>query len=154
VERLTGVNKLPELPNIVTRRLAERGPRPGTSHPDADLLTAFVEQTLPERDRGAVLGHLADCASCREIVALSQPAEAETGTLAIPKPTRSAGFSILRWGALAACAVLAVSVAVLHNRQTGEAAVGGEEPSFGGGVGAEVGAFGFRQGRLWESERG
>jgi len=123
VERLTGVNKLPELPNIVTRRLAERGPRPGTSHPDADLLTAFVEQTLPERDRGAVLGHLADCASCREIVALSQPAEAETGTLAIPKPTRSAGFSILRWGALAACAVLAVSVAVLHNRQTGEAAL-------------------------------
>jgi hypothetical protein len=111
---------LPELPNIVTRRLAERELRPGASHPDADLLNAFVEQALSERDRGAVLGHLADCASCREIVALAQPVVAETGTVVFPQPAHS-GLFFLRWGALAVCAVLAVSVAVLYKRGPHEA---------------------------------
>ena len=46
-------------------------------HPDANLLTAFLERTLTERERTQVLNHLAECAECREIVALSLPAEAK-----------------------------------------------------------------------------
>jgi hypothetical protein len=109
---------LPELPKIASRKLAERKPQVA-AHPDADLLTAFAERALPERERGAVLGHLADCASCREIVVLAQPAEVATSTAVALKSGRS-GLAFLRWGALAACAVLAVSLALLHKRQPGE----------------------------------
>ena len=109
---------MPELPNIVIRKLAERELHPGASHPDADLLTAFVESALPDRERGTVLTHLAACAPCREIVALAQPAEIATSTVLAPKPSRS--LFLLRWGALAACAALAISVAVLHERKSAE----------------------------------
>ena len=104
----------------MTRKLAERELRPDVSHPDADLLTAFVECALPERDRGTVLRHLADCPSCREIVALAQPAEVAADTVIFPPRSRSR-LAWLRWGALAACAVLAVSFAMLRQRQPGDA---------------------------------
>ena len=99
-----------DLLKIVTRTLAERQVRPGAgsaAHPEADVLTAFVERALPEDERGPVLGHLAECAECREIVALAQPALVEASA-AWARPARlwSRGL-ILRWGALAACAVLA-----------------------------------------------
>jgi hypothetical protein len=107
---------LPELPNIVTRRLAERELRPDAPHPDVDLLTAFAEKALPERDRGAVMNHLADCSRCREMVALAQPTEALADSVVVPRRSPS-GLFFLRWGALAVCAVLAVSFAVLYKHQ-------------------------------------
>jgi len=42
-------------------------------HPDADLLSAFVEQALPLHEREEMLTHLAVCPDCREVVALSLP---------------------------------------------------------------------------------
>ena len=42
-------------------------------HPDADQIGAFVEQALPEHEREQMLDHLAVCAECRAIVALSLP---------------------------------------------------------------------------------
>lgn len=112
---------MPELPNIVTRKLAERELHPGASHPGADLLTAFVERALTERECTAVLTHLAGCADCREVVALTQPPATTTVAVILPKPSRS--LFLLRWGALAACAVLAISAAVLHKRQPAETAL-------------------------------
>lgn len=44
-----------------------------TSHPDADVLTAFAEQSLPQGERSIVLGHLALCGDCREVLALAVP---------------------------------------------------------------------------------
>ena len=38
---------------------------------------------MPERDRGMVLSHLGDCASCREIVGLAQASETETGAVVL-----------------------------------------------------------------------
>ncbi len=58
-----------QLPKIVTQRLqatAKAGP-----HLDPNLLTALAEQSLTERERVQVLEHMAHCADCREIVALS-----------------------------------------------------------------------------------
>jgi len=84
-------------------------------HPDANLLAAFLERTLTERERTQVLSHLAECAECREIAALTLPAEAEAA-----EPARShagSGWSvrpILRWGALAAALGAVVFVAVLR----------------------------------------
>ena len=43
------------------------GALPSGSHPDANLLAAFVEKSLTERERLQVLEHLAACADCREV---------------------------------------------------------------------------------------
>jgi hypothetical protein len=114
------------IPKIVMERLKGRtvasqdnrqsaiGNRP-FEHPDANLLTAFLERTLTERERTQVLNHLAECAECREIVALSLPAEAKAAEPA-RLPVRS-GWSarpVLRWGALAAVLGAVVVVAVLR----------------------------------------
>ncbi len=55
--------------------LLQSGQFPGASghHPDADQLSAFIEQALPAHERRQVLAHLAVCPGCREIVALSLP---------------------------------------------------------------------------------
>ncbi len=118
------------IPRIVLDRLKGRSlgrPNSGRSaienpqfqHPDANLLAAFLERTLTERERTQVLSHLAECAECREIAALTLPAEAEAA-----EPARSpvgSGWSIrpiLRWGALATALGAVVFVAVLrqHSR--------------------------------------
>ncbi len=39
------------------------------SHIDEDLVTAFVEGTLTEREAGPVVTHLADCSFCRHVTA-------------------------------------------------------------------------------------
>jgi hypothetical protein len=46
--------------------------KPGL-HPDADQLSAFIEQALPAHERDGVLAHLAVCAECRGVVALALP---------------------------------------------------------------------------------
>jgi len=108
-----------EIPKVVTSKLAEREANllaDAASHPEADLLTAFVERVLPERERSIVMKHLAVCAACREIIAFAQPEEATPGDVLISSRPRVSRGLFFRWGALAACAVLAVSV-VLHNKQ-------------------------------------
>jgi hypothetical protein len=57
--------------------------RPLSEHPDANLLAAFAEKTLPARERAEVAGHLADCAECRKCVALAFGAE-------VPEPAAMA----------------------------------------------------------------
>lgn len=115
-----------EIPKIVTSKLADRDMNSradAASHPEADLLTAFVEQTLPERERTTVMKHLADCSQCREVIALAQPEEPAAGGVLIRSRPRSSSVLFLRWGALAACAVLAVSLVVFHRKQTGDTMV-------------------------------
>lgn len=43
-------------------------------HPDAELLNAFAEHVLDERERGQVFAHLAVCGRCRQVLALAQQA--------------------------------------------------------------------------------
>ena len=43
-------------------------------HPDAELLNAFAERALGERERDQVLIHLAACRRCRQVVALAHQA--------------------------------------------------------------------------------
>ena len=85
-------------------------------HLDANLLAAFVEKTLPERERAQVLNHLAQCAECRELVALTLPAEAEvTVPTRLPARRRWSVWQALRWGTLAA-ALGAVAIGVILHR--------------------------------------
>lgn len=55
----------------------------GKPHPDPDLLTAFAEGALLERERRQLLDHLAVCAECREVLFVA--AEAAPETAAAPK---------------------------------------------------------------------
>ena len=100
-----------EVPKIVRQRMVANA-QPGP-HPDPDLLAAFSERSLSDRDRNLVLAHLAQCAECREVVVLSTPLSE-----AVPQPsatrTLGLGWPALRWGALAACAALVVAAVSLR----------------------------------------
>src|SRR5215467_8277455 len=63
-----------ELSNLLRQRLgAQNNAENGAGvHPDADALTAYSEQLLPAPERQRVTRHLASCADCREVLALSQ----------------------------------------------------------------------------------
>ena len=61
--------KLPRpLQNALARQAA------GEVHPSPDLLTSFIERTLPSDERDVVASHLAQCPSCREVVLLASSA--------------------------------------------------------------------------------
>lgn len=104
--------------NPLQRELA-RSPLAGP-HPDSDLLTAFAEGTLLQRERQEVFAHLATCAECRELLSLatgateSQAAGLKPFLLSRPKhpPLRA----WLVWGSVAA-GILLVSSAGLIYRQ-------------------------------------
>lgn len=87
------------------------------AHPDADLLTAFVERSLAERERAGVMEHLARCGDCREIVTLALPAEVEE-VVAAKGGVRGNWFRLpaLRWAAVAVGIAVAVSVGTLEYR--------------------------------------
>lgn len=93
-------------------------------HPDADTITAFVEQSLPAAERQTVVAHLSVCEPCREVVSLSQPlvAEQEIQTVLVPAPVSrwrrllTPSFSIA--AAVAAMAVIAVLVLQLPQKNT------------------------------------
>lgn len=88
------------------------------SHPDANLLTAFAEHSLTAGERDEVLGHLADCADCREIVSLAGSPLVEP----VPEPARKRGLwemPLFHWGAVAATTIVvvaAVSIGVREHR--------------------------------------
>ncbi len=86
------------------------------AHPEADLLTAFSEQTLTAREREQMLAHLAVCPACREVVALAAPAVEETLPEPVPEPS-AWNWSIVRWGAVAASAVIVVIAVSLGTMQ-------------------------------------
>ncbi len=100
-----------QLPKIVQRGL--RGTARPEVHPDPDLLTAFAEKSLNDRERIHVLKHLAGCADCREVLALAMP-ETEPA----PSPSKERSFwltwPVMRWGALAACVVVVGAAITLH----------------------------------------
>lgn len=117
-----------QLPKIVQRRLPETA-KPGV-HPDPDLLAAFVEKSLSDRERSQVLQHLADCADCRELMSLAMP-EIESTPSPIPERSRWLTWPVLRWGGLAACVVVVTAAVTLHyeGRQAGEFSVAEKTPA-------------------------
>ncbi len=107
-----------QLPKIVRDRLAGApAAAVQTSHPDADLLTAFIEGGLGEREREQVLSHVATCAGCRDVVTLSTPelvAEPELQVAAAPgAPKKWWNMSALRWATVSATAVVVLAAALL-----------------------------------------
>ena len=83
---------MPELPNLLRQRLAATENGDAQAHPDADTLTAYVEQSLPTAERQTVVAHLAVCEPCREVVALSQPELLEVAAQTVLKPAPVSGW--------------------------------------------------------------
>jgi hypothetical protein len=83
-------------------------------HPDADQMTAFVEQALPAHEREAMLAHLVVCADCRTTVGMALPEE-EIGAKTERRPW-FAGWG-LAWTAGAALA-MTVLIAVVARHET------------------------------------
>jgi hypothetical protein len=84
-------------------------------HPDADQITAFVEQVLPAHERREMLAHLAVCQECRATLAMSLPTE-ETTEPEKERIGRSwfSGWG-LAWPAAAALAAMVIFVAYLNH---------------------------------------
>ncbi len=106
------------IPKIVLSRLQSQAADP---HPDADLLTAFAEQSLNGRERDHVVEHIARCGDCREVVALTLPANEE---MVVVRPGRSAAgwlsWPVVRWGLITAGILAVTSVGVVQYQRRQE----------------------------------
>jgi hypothetical protein len=99
------------VPKIVSDRLRVTGRT--DSHPDANVLTAFAENSLGTRERENVTAHLAACGDCREIVFLATPPASEVLEVS---PARKSGWlslPMLKWGTAGALAVIVGAAALL-----------------------------------------
>jgi Carboxypeptidase regulatory-like domain/Photosynthesis system II assembly factor YCF48 len=103
------------VPKIVLKHLQSRA----EAHPDADMLTAFAERSLPESERAIVLDHLSLCGDCREVVALALPVTEAVGVAPLLHPARAGWLTmpVLRWGVVAAGVLAVTSFGVLQYRQ-------------------------------------
>ena len=96
--------------NTLRQRLAAR-PAP-QAHPEADLLAAYLERSLPAAEREQITVHLAICAACREVVSLSLPPEPELSGVRQLNPRRRLWLLGLRGAALAACLTVVTFLAI------------------------------------------
>ncbi len=105
------------VPKIVLKRLQETAA--AGAHPDADILTAFAEQSLVESERTRVIEHLARCSDCREVVALALPAAEDVAVTASTSPTRISWLSwpVLRWSVAVAGIIAITSIGIVQYRQ-------------------------------------
>jgi hypothetical protein len=97
-----------ELPEVARRCLSRTAACQG--HPDAELLTAFVEGTLARTHRDDLLNHLVACSDCNRLVALIAP-QHEVSSVVQSVPARRGWFAWtpLRWAGAAAAAAVIVS---------------------------------------------
>jgi hypothetical protein len=105
------------LPKVVESQLKKDLRISLEPHPDADLLTAFSEQTLKDSERAVLLTHLSQCSECRDVVFLSVPPQ-EAQAVQIRKV-----FSwrpVLAWSGVAACALIVGSVALIKHESQHE----------------------------------
>lgn len=116
------------VPKIVQQRL--RAMTPAVNHPDADVLTAFAERSLPEVERTAVLEHMAQCGDCRDVVALALPEIGPVETAVRPFPSIWT-WPALRWGFVAAglVAMAAFSVVQYQRHSQPSSVAGKQSPS-------------------------
>jgi len=100
------------VPRIVKERL--KAAAIAVDHPDPNVLTAFSERSLADRERSQVLEHLARCAECREVLALAQPAEEPVAAMIRPIRRGWLTWPQLRWGLVAAGLIVVGTLGVLR----------------------------------------
>ncbi len=108
-----------QLPKFVNERL--RATESRTNHPDPDVLTAFAEQSLTQRERTTVLDHLSRCTDCREIVALALPEVAADQKEFQPSRGSWLTWPAMRWAFVAAGIVAIATVGIVRYRNNSPA---------------------------------
>jgi hypothetical protein len=106
------------VPKIVRERLKAPAGSHSQAHPDANVLTAFAEQSLAEGERAVILDHLARCGDCRDVVALALPA---MEPVEAPVRAHAPGWvtwPVLRWG-FATAGILAIAALGIVQYQRG-----------------------------------
>ena len=103
-----------ELPKSVREALA-RAQAPAAPHPDADLLTAYAENSLGATEKQRVTEHVAMCAECREVLFLAQPEPASPQIVA--KPAAGRRFGWMAWASVAAVTVVVGSAVVIQHEK-------------------------------------
>jgi len=112
-----------KIPNIVRQRMQATAVT--ARHPEADVLTAFAENSLSAMERENVLEHLGRCAECRDVVALALPEMEAESVVARPVRVRAGWLAWpgLRWGlAVAGVAVVASVGVVQYQKHTASSA--------------------------------
>jgi hypothetical protein len=104
------------VPQIVRERL--KAAPPAVDHPDADVLTAFAERALPDRERAVVLEHLARCGDCRNIVALALPDVEANQAVTVTGRGWWLKWSGLRWAFATVGIVVIASFGVLQYQRS------------------------------------
>jgi len=106
-----GGKDMAEFPEVARRRLSRVVG--GGDHPDAGLLTAFVEGMLAKTHRNEVFDHLVSCSECNRLVALIAP-EREVPSIVQPAELRRRWFAWrpVRWAGAAAAAVVVSAVLI------------------------------------------
>jgi len=117
------VKEMEPVPQIVRERL-KAGATIG-SHPDANVLTAFAEHSLADRERSSVLTHLSSCAECRNVVALALPGTDAVQNVKVPAPGWLT-WPAFRWGAVAAGVAIIAVGALQYQRHSQRAIVARE----------------------------
>ena len=79
-----------DVSKIIRSRLRQKAVQPPDGHPDPNLLAAFAERNLLARERADVSAHLAECADCREYLALAF-ATLEPEAAGAARPQRASG---------------------------------------------------------------
>ena len=96
---------------LLRRSMASGAPDTGKDCPDAEILSAFAERTLSDREARDVERHVASCRSCAQVLAMVIASEPE---LAAATPPR--GFSPWRWAVPLATAATVAGVWVALTR--------------------------------------
>jgi hypothetical protein len=114
---------MPKIPHsVIAGLLAGSQDAPGAigaPHPDANLLSAFSENTLQKRERAQLMEHLAQCPQCRDVLALQAAAATQMGEEAsrAKSPQRHRGWlasTELRWAAVAASLAVVAGIFLLR----------------------------------------
>jgi hypothetical protein len=105
--------------NPLQRELAQ-SPVAGP-HPEADILTAFAESKLLQRERAEVFAHLATCSDCREVLSVAAEAAplSASGTkpFLLPRSTHKPLRTWLPWASIAAGIIVVCSAGLLYKQK-------------------------------------
>ena len=89
------------------------------AHPESENLARFVEGTLDEPERAAIVQHIADCDDCRILVVDAAEFESQSAG-------ESHKWGLGRWLATAAGVVFVISIGSFSNHEYRENAAGRE----------------------------
>src|SRR5256885_14418635 len=108
------MSEAPKIPRVIRERLQVAATK-AAEHPETNLLSAFAENVLAAGERSQVVRHLATCADCRDVVAMTVASRGIESPVAAE--VRSPRWRVLRWAALGASAAAMLAVVAVYQQK-------------------------------------